>query len=457
MEAVAGVEAAAAAEVEPVAGVKSAFEALAAFEPVGRIVKREGTLDGSVPLRVAQACVPLLEGNALGHQVTFAKRLVVRSRLGRLSLDGTRTLDEIDRAHRAAVPYLVAQGLLRRGGAWAAQLAKKWWWTERGVLRVWTGLLVQPRTGCWLRLSGAGSRAILGLRVRTSWIGDHEDAPVPLVIDVEDAIDGTRLEGEVATIAAVVPDVRVEVVPLTEARSLAEAHAAFYDAKYFATKKGEVTKKYRRAISRVKDDEADAPANVRVAHFGGPRPEVVRIDRALGSSSTAPVATPNDGRVLEVVRFLNAVPFRAHYDGNTLDVEPDRDSLARGAREVEAELAKALGADFLATNPESKGAVLYLTKYFTPHPHGEPHFFVKPWAFTQTPPGWSSILEGVRGDGFDVMRGVVWTDRFHATPAVFSLAAQKRIRIAAGAPLVDAIAIPRTLQDEGFTMTRVEG
>lgn len=444
--------------------VKNAFEALAAFEPVARIVKRDATLDGSVPLRVAQACVPLLEGNALGHQVTFAKRLVVRSRLGRLSLDATSTLAEVDRAHRAAVPYLVAQGLLRRGGPWAVQLAKKWWWTERGVLRVWTGLLVRPRAGTWLRVTGAGSRAILGLRVRTSWIGDHgyeaslrDDAPVPLVVDIEDAIDGTRLEGEVATVVPVVPDVRVEIVPLAEARSLAEAHAAFYDAKYFATKKGEVTKKYRRAISRAKDDEAEAPAHVRVAHFAGPRPEVVRIDRALGASSTSPVPAPDDGRVLEITRFLNAVPFRAHYDGNTLDVEPDRDALARGARAVEAELARTLGEDFLATNPESKGAVLYLTKYFTPHPHGEPHFFVKPWAFTETPPGWSSILEGVRGEGYDVMRGVVWTDRFHATPAVFSLTSQKRIRVAAGVPLLDAVAIPRTLQEEGFTMTWVEG
>ena len=439
--------------------VETGFEALAAFEPVARLVKRDATLDGAVPLRVAQACVPLLEGNAFGHQVTFAKRLVVRSRLGRLSLEGSPILEEVDRAHRAAVPFLVAQGLLRRGGAWATQLAKKWWWTERGTLRVWTGLLVRPRGGTWLRVSSAGSRAILGLHVRTSWIGDHDrdDAPIPLVVDIEDAIDGTRLEGEVATIAAVMPNVRVEIVSLRDAPALAEAHAAFYDAKYFATKKGEVTKKYRRAIARVKDDEAEAPARVRIAHFGGPQPEIVRVDRVLGASSTAPVAAPNDGRALEVARFLNAVPFRAHYDGNTLDVEPDREALARGARTVEAALTSALGRDFLATNPESKGAVLYLTKYFTPHPHGEPHFFVKPWAFTETPPGWSSVLEGVRGKGFDVMRGVVWTDCFHATPAVFSLAAQARVRVASGAPLLDSLAIPRTLQAEGFTMTKVEG
>lgn len=441
----------------------SGFDALAAFEPLARLVKRDPTLDGGVPLRVAQACVPLLEGNAFGHQIVFGKRLVVRSRLGRLGLAATPELAEVDRSHRAAAPFLAAHGYLRRGGAWARQLEKKWWWTERGVLRIWTGLLVGPRRGTWLRVSGAGSRAILGLRVRTAWIGDGDGdsrggdrAPepelVPLVVDVEAAADGTRLEGEVATIAAVVPRATVDIVSLAEAPLLAEAHAAFYDAKYFATKKGEVTKKYRRAIARVKDAEAAPPARVRVAHVAGPRPEIVRVDRVLSAASTAPAPAPS-GRALHIVRFLNAVPFEAHYDGNTLEITPDREALARGGRAVVAELARAVDARFSANSPETKGAVLYLTKYFTPHPHGEPHFFVKPWAFTETPPGWSSVVEGVRGEGFDVMRGVVWTDRFHATPAVFSLLPQRRVRVALGAPLVDVVPIPRSLQAEGFSMT----
>ncbi|MBS2020325.1 MAG: hypothetical protein JST00_46130 [Deltaproteobacteria bacterium] len=448
--------------------MRAGFEALAAFEPVARLTQKDRTLDGAVPLRVAQACVPLLEGNAFGRQIVFGKRLVVRSRLGRLSLASSPTFDEVDRAHRAAAPYLVAQGLLERGGPWAEQLTKRWWWTERGVLRVWTGLLVRPRPGRWLRVCGAGSRAILGLRVRTTWIGDRDDVPVPLVLDIEDALDGTRLEGEVATIASVFPDVRVELVSLDDARELAKAHAAFYDAKYFATKKGEVTKKYRRTIARTKHDDATpaaraftrpafgGSARVRVAHFAGPRPEIVRVDRVLGASSTAPVPAPRDGRSLELVRFKNAVPFRAHYDGNTLAIEPDQEDLARGARDVVAELAKALGPD-VATDPASKGAVLYLTKYFTPHPHGEPHFFVKPWAFTATPPGWSTVIEGIAGKGYDVMRGVVWTDRFHATPAVFSVAPQQRLRVPAGVPLLDALAIPRAVQEEGVTMIEVKG
>jgi hypothetical protein len=434
----------------------SGFEALAAFDPLARLTKRDATLDGAVPLRVAQACVPLLEGNELGHQVVFSRRLVVRSRLGRRGLEPTRELEETDRAHRAAVPFLVAQGFLRERGAWHAQLEKKWWWIERGVLRVWTGLLVRPRTGTWLRVTGAGSRAILGLSVRTTWIGESDEL-VPLVVDIEAAADGTRLEGEIATIAPVVPDVRVAIDPLAEHRELVAAHVAFYDAKYFATKKGDVTKKYRRTVSnararaRSNDDEDAPPGAIRVAHLAGPRPEIVTVDRVLGPASTSPVALARGAGALQLVRFANAVPFTAHFDGNTLAIEPDRKVLERGARAITAGIASVLGEGFEVLH---KGAVLYLTKYFTPHPNGEPHFFVKPWAFTSTPRGWSSVIEGVRGEGWDVMRGVVWTDRFHATPAVFAMQPGRRVRVAEGAPLLDVLAVPRSLLAEGFTMQK---
>lgn len=439
----------------------SGFEVLAAFEPLARLTKRDGTLDGSVPLRVAQACVPLLEGNAFGHQVVFARRLVVRSRLGRRGLEPTRELEEVDRAHRAAVPFLAAHGFLRPGGAWHAQLEERWWWVERGVLRVWTGLLVRPRTGTWLRVTGAGSRAILGLSVRTQWIAETREL-LPLVLDVEAAADGTRLEGEVATVAAVAPGVDAAVDSLAQHPELARAHVSFYDARYFATKKGEVTKKYRRTViaargARGEDDTASETASetatgaVHVAHLAGPAPEVVRIERALGPAAVTPVPLARGARAPHVVRFANAVPFTAHFDGNTLAVEPDRKALERGARAVQAELERVLGEGFAVTH---QGAVLYLTKYFTPHPNGEPHFFVKPWAFTSTPRGWSSVLEGVRGEGYDVMRGVVWTDRFHATPAVFALQPGQRVRVPAGAPLLDVLAVPRSLLAEGFTMQR---
>lgn len=413
---------------------------LALLEPLARLEKREGTLDGAVPLRVAQACVPLLEGNALGQAIVFRKRLVVKSTLGKRSFERTNDHDAIDTVHRALVPILVARGLLAKDGPWHRRLARGWWWSERGVFRVWTGLLVRAPRGTWLRVSGPGNHPPHGVSVRPSLVGD-DGRWVPLVIDLDEPPSGTRLEGAVANVAMVQPDARVEIVALAAAPELAAAHAAFYDAKYFATKKGEATKKYRRILGK-KEDGAGDDGNVVIAHIAGPPPEILRQNRVFTADDTAPSKVD---RALAVVRFANAVPFAAHFDGNTLAVDPDKAVLARGAAAVEASLAKALGPDFVT---ENRGAVWYLTKYFTPHPHGEPHFFVKPWAFTRTGRGWSSILDGVPMDasrGLHVMRGVVWTDRFHATPAVFQLRSLARVKVAEGEPLLDVIACPRAI------------
>ncbi len=90
-----------------------------------------------------------------------------------------------------------------------------------------------------------------------------------------------------ATIAAVVPDVGVIIETLCDAPELAHAHASFFDARCFATKKGDVTKKYRRTIAtaRGKVVEEGGAAVVRVA-------QVVRVDRVTGPASTSPVPAP---------------------------------------------------------------------------------------------------------------------------------------------------------------------
>ncbi len=423
---------------------RAAFEVTSAFEPVARLERRSPTLDGAVPLRVAQACVPLLEGNAVGFQVVLAKRLVARSRLGKKAIEAP---EASDRALRAAVPLLAARGLLE--APWRERLAKSWWWTERGVLRVWTGLLVRPRRGVWLRVSATKNRAVFGLRIGETFLGDDvatDDGFTPLVLDLESFPDGTRLEGEVATVIPVSPGVSFARADDDESRDLARAHAAFYGARYFATKKGEVTRKYRRVVTRASVDTEATSLRATVAHLAGPPPEIVRVDRVLGPRTTVPRGA--EGPLLEAVRFVHAVPLRAQYDGNTLDVAPDRTVLADGGRVIRAELSRLAGPDWIGAH---EGAVLYLTKYVTPHPHGEPHFFVKPWSFVRTPEGFSSLVEGVSGEGYELLRGVVWTDRFHATPAVFQLTSTKPIRIRTGAPMLEVIPLPRALAEEIFT------
>ncbi len=72
-----------------------------------------------------------------------------------------------------------------------------------------------------------------------------------------------------------------------------------------------------------------------------------------------------------------------------------------------------------------------------------------------------AVLGSILASGEASGIALVWTDRFHATPAVFSLQAGRRVRIAAGAvriaagaPLLDVVPFPRSLAGEGFTLQR---
>lgn len=432
-----------------------AFEVLDALGGFCRLERRDRTLDGSVPLRVAQGCVPFLEGNAFGFQVVLSRELIAERRLGGWSVAPTGARPE-DLAARlqGALPRLRAQGFL--GAAWARSLAGGVAWSEGGPfrprLRLWTGLLLRPLGGHWLRIACPTNRRNVRLDMEPFYMEDGEQF-TPLVLDLEPVgNDPVRLSGELATVAPVAPRASFEAVPLARAPEVGEAHGAFYDASYFQTKKGEITRRYRRQINQQVEAEAPGEARCRLVQAGPVEHEVRGVGPFLGASGPQPVAGPAGPGVLQEVLFRNLVPFRVSFDGHTVAVEPDQEALAAGARGVEAAFAGALGPGF---QQEHRGALWYLTKYFTPHPPGEAHFFVKPWSFVTTPAGWSCLLDGVHGAGYDVLRGVVSTDLFHATPAVFWIhRLHAPIEVPRGAPLLRVLPVPRSLLAAGYRVRR---
>jgi hypothetical protein len=430
-----------------------AFDLLDALG-LARLERRDRTLDGSVPLRVAQACVPLLEGNAFGWQVVLRRELRLARRMGR------PRVEEVDQAlepaRLAAVTRLEAQGQI--GGAWPGLLRAGLGWPQGGIFSsrcyLWTGLLVRPRPGVWLRVAGAANRRNLRLDVVPLHLapGAPDGGFTPLLLSIDGwQDDPQRLIGEIGSLAPLSPAAFFEQATLRDRPAIGEAHGAFYDAAYFATKKGESTKKYRRLVAREAVSEAPGPARCELIAAGPTDHSILAIGPDLGPGGfSAP--GPGPGGALAGVEFRNLVPFRASFDGYAVTLDPEKTALDRGAREVERCFAGALGEAFLR---ERRGAIWYLTKYFTPHPPGEAHFFVKPWSFVVTPPGWSCLIEGVNGAGYDVLRGVVSTDVFHATPAVFWLHQPGRsIEVGAGAPLLRVIPVPRRLLGAGYAAAK---
>ncbi|TMQ17940.1 MAG: hypothetical protein E6J91_09155, partial [Deltaproteobacteria bacterium] len=101
----------------------TAFEVLDALG-LARLVKRSGDLGGSAPLRVTQGCVPMLEGNAFGFQITLHHPIVLRCSLDRVAVEIAAPYGEaLVAAHRGALRRLIAQGFLPPDGLLATVFA----------------------------------------------------------------------------------------------------------------------------------------------------------------------------------------------------------------------------------------------------------------------------------------------------------------------------------------------
>jgi hypothetical protein len=431
-----------------------AFDVVDVLSGLCTLVRRPPTLGGSVPVRVAQGCVPLLEGNAWGHAIALARRIVLEKKLGGWKVARFDDGDDLSRMTRASVPLLLQDGTLRPG-AWAKRL-------ERGVvdsarsISLFTGLFVRPHAGVRLRVSTLANRRSVLYTVDEA-ILDDGSALCPVMLDIVPApgVDTLALDGEIATVATLPAEVRITRCSLAEASDIAAAHVRFYDGDYFATKKrGQVARTYRDHVVRA-SRAADRDAGAALGHVelrlveGGPSlvepASPARFHRASGPVA-APAGTAPDRLVIR-----NIVPFTATYDGYTVAIDHDRAALDRYAADVRDTWRRWLDGSGTRSH---EGALLYLTKYFTPHPPGEPHFFVKPCALVATSDGCSTVIDGRPGSSYDVMRGVIRSDRFHAAPAVFQMwRPGETISLARGTVLAELLAFPRVFDDTSFDMT----
>ena len=422
----------------PVVEVITAVEGWCALET------RSPTLDGSLPLRVVQGCLPMLDGTALGLQIVLQIPLRVRRRWGRWRVEPLPAAHRVERwgmdprdpegdaryaraetRRRAAVPALLAQGVLdAEGSDRAASLARIVRSRTTSSLRLFTGLVARVAPTARLLALRASPRGTLGADLGDPAVipAHGRWAPVTLDLALDPSADEVIVQGEVGALLVVPSSVPTRVVSLSEAPEAARALLDFYDARYFAAKRdGEVTRKYRRLV-------ADAPAPVEAGAItvveGGP----TEID-----------ATGHDAPTSLTLRC--GLSLSARFDGQRVWVDVDPAELSARRDAIERAWAPFARPD----DPARQGALWYLTKYMTPHPAGEPHFFVKPCALVVTPPGWSTLVEGRRIAGVgETLRGLVHTDQFHAVPAVFGLAPSAHAgAVPRGTPLARLLPLPR--------------
>lgn len=411
----------------------NAFDAIDFFGGLFSFSARSPTLDGSIPLRAAQACVPLLEGNAWGLQLNLEAPLTLERRLGRVHATFGARDNEITAWHTSALLRVRSEALLPPKSAWWGLLSRGVAYSSRSVLHLFTGLFVRPAKGHRLRIASPANRRPVSLHIREIVYSDARSfTPLFVQIDMKRMPLPFVVRGEVATVGILGDQVDIRSASREAATEMMSAHTSFYDAAYFNSKReGRTTKKYRREIGLAQATDTRAA----LEHF------------SLGVESLTPttppqVATANgyeSATDCDRLIFKTPVALTVSFDGVNVSVTPDArdmDRYATSVRDAWEPWAKKLN---LSANV---GALLYITKYVTPHPPGEPYFFVKPPSLMRTSKGTSVLVEGVVGDTYDVLRGVVRAESFHAAPAVFHLRSPGKLRIARGETLATLIPFP---------------
>lgn len=331
---------------------------------------RSATLNGTVPLRAARACPPLLSGNAFGLVLSPTEPIRVRRGLGRVEIQpapvrvrarGTRVIDAV-----------FATGLSV---------------TTDGDERLAVGRAYNRRD----RRATAYDAPVT------------RDAPIEvtlrLVIGLREEI---AIGGEVACVAGFRDD--VSMATEAEAASLLAAHVAFFDAAYFEGKRGRPTLKYRDVARSRERSESTTPRLV-VAHVGGAPPILTR-----GADGVVGIAVAAD------------VDVRLAFHGERVEPTMDPRAVAERARRIEGRARSLLGGA-----PVPTGALRYFTTYVTPHAPGDPHVFLKPAVLAGGAAGAALVVDGPDAVGLEGFRGVTEADWFHALPAVGEMIAPRAI------------------------------
>ena len=421
----------------------TSFEAICALPGFCSLEKRSPTLGGSLPLRAAQHCSPVFEGNSVGFQVVLKQPMTVRRFRGALKVELTppafqQTQEEVT----DAVERLVAEGILPRGGYWHRLLRRDALPIAGNRLLIWTGFLIKPPQDAWLRVGRAFNRAC-----RIDVIDHLIDDPTgftPLIVEVDGRSigrDAVWLEGEVGSLLPVSPNVTIDLAQMPPDSPVVRSYEAFFDAHFFAEKEKHPTGKYRKMFrDKTSEEPEPSPACHARMFFVGPAVHKIRRLNRRFTPAGVSQAGPQHHGGLPFAEIANVGQIGADWDGQSFR---PRVEFGSALRALERSWRRAGG------NTDSD-AFEVLRNYAADSARDEPYWGIHAWAFLVTSAGWSAVTEGTRIGHSEGMRGVLRTDAFHGLSMVYRLYAPGPVQVDRGTVIMRATPIPRRLQAAGL-------
>lgn len=359
--AAAAVAVAVAAEAEPIVRVSKRREA------AWTVRAPSSLLDGNVPLRAAQACVPFVEGNGAGLVLRPPRGIVLQKQRSSWTC-----------ADRSVC-------VTHRKGALA--------------LTIDTGLTIEPVGGA-IELDRAFNRSDRRVEIQSTRIDVRTDLSLELTLAAPSDQDEVFLDGPLASLLMVPTEVRWTGADADASRAMIDRHRAFFDRSYFAEKREGATKRYREHGREPLDSLVDPS----------------RAD-AIALSLTSAVALDRRGLQVRAELAYTAENYGAHTrcraDAHALD---ERTRALRAALHPLREL------------PADDPSLLYFAHYAMAHTHGDPRVLVKPSLLVATRRDWVIVVDGPRAE---CLRGVSEAQWFHAVPVVMDVFTRLSVRAGA--------------------------
>jgi hypothetical protein len=419
-----------------------AFEIVTLMAGFSALTKRSGEVDGNLPVRAARYCGPVFEGSAAGFQITLAQPMTVaRNRAGKIACDMTPpTLQQVTGDVDDALERGIAEGLIARDGYWHRLLRGDSMPVRGNRLIVWTGHMIRPRPGVWLLIGGAFNR-----RSRVAVVDHLVTDPaqfVPLVIEI-DARNVTKdpiwMESELACVTPLSPAARMRKEQLQPNAPELQQFGSFFSEEYFEAKGKHPTAHYvrRQRDNRVK---AEPTCDARLLYVGPDVHTIHEFERFATPYGFS--KTPSSAGSAQFALVRNIAPTKWVWQGQThtsFDVNKKRHLPA---------LESLWHATFGDANPSG---LEFMSGYMMGEHWDQPYIQFQPWVLTATPPGWSSLVDGVHhAPAYDGMRAVIATDWFFGLAMVYRMFGPASVSIPYRTPLLRALPVARPMLDRGM-------
>lgn len=425
---------------------KPSFELYDALGEFFLLQSRSPTLDGSIPLRAAQHCIPYTEGCSAGLQLTppWLELKIKKNRKFEISTPNPPDVD----TYEETLHWLRHNEIL--SDYWCDILENGLVWDQGDQAYIWTGYVIRPAENTWILNGGAFNRRAQVKTIDLVYADSKNFQPLFCAVEVSEMKPGSyAIAAELGCLLGLQPGTEVKVAPIETSTAEVKAVCDFFDEQYYQQKQTTpATGKYR-ALGSSKNKPASASSKKET-------PEVLLVDMLDSpyeldtfKNFVTSQGISFDRKLSETYPFIilkSAFSAKLNWDGTFWSTEVKPHPLTEKLIEIWTKVGGVPGERFANTVADF---------VWLPAPT-EAFFNVAPWALLKTPPGWSSVYDGIHFENAEGLRGVVRTDQLHQVSGVYRLINGPTLSIKKGSRLMRILPIPRNLLNPEYQMKTAE-